>query len=188
MQRLMKWFLKNLFYKLRAETKKQYNRVNPFFEDIIDWKEKGEFCSANKNVIIYDSTTIIGNIVIKDHVWVGPFCLLDGGGGLYIGEFTDISTGCQILTHDTIRCALSGGKQPYEYAPVHIGKCCFIGTHTVILKGVTLEDYCLVAANSVVNKSFPSYSIVGGMPATQIGKVVMLEDGRINFEYFEKGM
>ena len=141
---------------------------------------------GNKNVTIYDSVTIIGNVVIEDHVWVGPFCLLDGGGGLYIGEFTDISTGCQILTHDTVKCALSGGKQPYEYAPVYIGKCCFIGTHTVILKGVTLGDHCLVASNSLVNKSFPSYSIVGGMPATQIGRVIILKDGRIDFKYFRK--
>ena len=32
-----------LQHQLRDETVKQYNRVNPFVEDITDWKEKGEF-------------------------------------------------------------------------------------------------------------------------------------------------
>ena len=33
------------------------------------------------------------------------------------------------------------------------------------MPGVTLGDYCVVAANSYVNKSFASFSIIGGNPA-----------------------
>jgi acetyltransferase-like isoleucine patch superfamily enzyme len=36
------------------------------------------------------------------------------------------------------------------------------------MPAVTLGKYCVVAAGSYVNKSFPDYSIVGGTPAKLI--------------------
>ena len=167
--------LKQLHYTLRDKTKNKYNRVNPFIEDLFDWKEKGTYCGS-KNTTIYDSATIIGEAKIGDNVWIGPFCLIDGTGGLTIGNFCDISAGVKIFTHDTIKRALSGGKCKIEYAPVSIGNCCFIGTDTVILKGVEIGNHCLVAANSLVNKSFPDKSIIAGIPAKKIGRVAIEND------------
>jgi len=167
----MKQKLKGLMLEVKKRSRKKYNRVNPFLEDLTDWKEKGRFCTGKNNVTIYDSTTIIGDVQIEDNVWIGPFCILDGSSELLIGEYTSVATGCQILTHDTIRNSLSGGKEPYEQAPVSIGKCCFIGTHSIVLKGTTIGDHCLVSANSVVHGSFEDFSIIGGSPAIKIGEV-----------------
>jgi len=44
-----------------------------------------------------------------------------------------------------------------------------IGAHCVILGGVTIGNGAIVAANSVVTKNIPPYSIVGGTPAKVIG-------------------
>jgi len=165
-------------------TKKKYDRINPFNEDIFDWKEKGTFCGG-KNVVIYDSTTIVGDVEIGDNTWIGPFCSLDGTGKLKIGEYCSISAGTQILTHDTVKYALSGGKHEYEYSPVIIGDCCFIGVHSIILKGVKLGNHCLVGANSVVNKSFEDFSIVAGVPGRKIGKVEIKAE-KVELCYFNK--
>ena len=59
----------------------------------------------------------------------------------------------------------SYADNPLDAAPVRIGKGCWIGEKAVILPGVTLGDKCIVAAGAVVTKSFPSYSLVGGVPA-----------------------
>jgi acetyltransferase-like isoleucine patch superfamily enzyme len=164
-----------LHYKLRDYTKMKYNRINPFTEDLFDWKEKGNYCKSN-NTTIYDSATIIGDVRVGENVWIGPQCIIDGTGGLIIGNHCDISVGVKIFSHDTVKRALTGGKHPTEYAPVSIGNCCFIGTDTVILKGVCLGDHCLVGANSLVNKSFPSNSIIVGVPAKKIGEIIVQDD------------
>src|SRR4029453_3383982 len=88
--------------KLRDHAWREYRRLNPFVEDLFDWKEKGQF-AGGKDVTIYESATVVGDVTIGDHTWVGPFCLLDGSGSLRIGSYCSISTGTQILTHDTIR-------------------------------------------------------------------------------------
>lgn len=95
----------------RDYTKKHYKRINPFYEDLFDWSERGSYWNQeDKGINIYNSATLIGDVEIGENTWVGPFCLLDGGGGLLIGRYCTISTGCQVLTHDTVKWTLSGGK------------------------------------------------------------------------------
>lgn len=177
--------IKQVIKESWEKTKKEYNRINPFNEDCIDWKEKGAFCTGSREVTIYDSATVIGDVEIEDHVWIGPFCMIDGQGGLSIGRYTSIATGCQIMTHDTVRYALSGGKCGHEYGPISIGRCCFIGTLSVVLKDVFIGDHCLVAASSLVTKSFDSYSIIAGIPAVEIGRVAVRGD-EVELYYYGK--
>jgi acetyltransferase-like isoleucine patch superfamily enzyme len=173
--------LQQLHLELRQYTKEKYNRINPFCEDLFPWKEKGEFFGG-KNVTIYDSTTIAGDVKIGDNSWIGPFCSLDGTGRLTIGKYCSISAGTQILTHDTVKNTLSGGHHPFEYSPVRMGDCCFVGVQSIIIKGVSIGNHCLIGANSLVNKSFKKNSIIAGTPAKKIGNVIIRED-TIELEY-----
>lgn len=59
-------------------------------------------------------------------------------------------------------------KLPEQDAPVTIEDGCWIGANVTILKGVTLGRGCVVAAGAVVTKSYPPYSIIGGVPARLI--------------------
>lgn len=167
--------------RLREHTWRTYKRVNPFVEDLSPWRAKGEFFGG-ENVTMYDSTTVIGEVRIGDRTWVGPFCMLDGGGGLTIGANCSISTGVQLMSHDTVRWAVSGGAAAYEYAPIRIGDCCFIGTHAVVVKGVTVGEHSVVAAGAVVTKDVAPYSIVAGVPARPIGRV-LVDGSDVRFEY-----
>jgi len=49
-----------------------------------------------------------------------------------------------------------------------IGKNCWIGARCTILDGVELGDNVIVAAGSVVNKSWPKDLLIGGTPAKPI--------------------
>lgn len=53
----------------------------------------------------------------------------------------------------------------YSKGQVVIGKNVWIGDKVTILPGVSIGDGSVIAANSVVTKSIPPYSIAAGIPA-----------------------
>lgn len=177
--------LKSIRNKLDIFTHEKFKRINPFNENLIDWKTKGVQIFGKKNITIYDSSSVVGDVEIGKDTWIGPFTALDGTGGLKIGSNCSISSKVDIVSHDTIKWALSAGKAPYDYAPIIIGDNCFIGTGATICKGVTIGNHSLIAAGAVVNKSFPSFSIIGGIPAKKIGEVSLIKD-KVNLKYFNK--
>ena len=128
---------------------------------------------------VYGSSNISGNIEVGENTWIGPYTALDGSGGLIIGKNCSISSKVNIVSHDTIKWALSGGLEGYEHAPIRIGNNCFIGTGAFIGKGVTIGNNCLVAANSVVTNDFEDFSIIGGIPGKKIGKVLITDDKKV---------
>lgn len=56
-------------------------------------------------------------------------------------------------------------KLPENDAPVVIEDDVWTGANVTILKGVTIGRCSVIAAGAVVTKSFPPYSIIGGVPA-----------------------
>src|SRR3954451_15281154 len=132
---------------LRAETRERHGRINPFAEDLSDWAERGAYWTdGERGVTIYDSTTVVGDVTIGESTWMGPFCSLDGTGGLAIGAWCSISAGVQLVTHDTIARSLTAGRRGPERSPVRVGDRCFLGTHAVVTRGVTIGEGCVVAA------------------------------------------
>ena len=57
---------------------------------------------------------------------------------------------------------------PNQDAPVVIEDDVWCGANVTILKGVTIGRGSVVAAGAIVTKSFPPYSIIGGVPAKLI--------------------
>jgi acetyltransferase-like isoleucine patch superfamily enzyme len=170
---------------LRTEVAARHRRVNPFAEDLIEWKEKGAFAGGH-DVTIYESTTIVGDVTIGDHTWIGPFCSLDGSGRLRIGRYCSISAACHIFTHDTVKWALSGGASAYEYSPVSIGDACFIGAGSVVNRGVTIGPHSLVGAGAVVTHDLPPHSIAVGVPARVVGRVELGGDGAVSLKFDDR--
>jgi len=151
--------------KLDKAFQKELNRSLPFNELVFDRWVRAENLGFGIGTSVYDSCLIFGDVKIGNNTWVGPFTILDGSGGLTIGDNCSISAGVQIYSHDSVRWAVSGGQEKYQYEPTQIGNNCYIGPNAVISKGVVLGDRCVVGANSFVNKSFPEGSKIAGNPA-----------------------
>ncbi|MBP6185090.1 MAG: acyltransferase [Saprospiraceae bacterium] len=110
-----------------------------------------------------------GQVHIGDKCWIGPFCVIDGEyDHITLGEGVNVSSGAQILTHDTVkRCISKGHYTEIDHAPTFVGHFVFIGTNAVILKGCTIGDHCIIAAGAVLtaHSVIPPYSLVAGVPA-----------------------
>lgn len=171
--------LQELHRNLREEVKGKWQRALPFEDELFDRWERARFLGFGEGTSIYQQSYVYGDVKLGSHTWIGPLTVLDGTGDLTIGDFCSISAGVHIYTHDTIRWALSGGKARYEYAPVRIGNCCHIGASSVIVKGVTIGDHCVVGALSFVNREIPPYSVAVGAPALIIGRVEVDEAGEV---------
>ena len=114
-----------------------------------------------------DFCIIYGNPKIGKNTWVGFHTLIDGSGGLEIGENCSIASGVHIYTHDSVRWAINGLKKDGKHIdrkPVKIGNNVFIGANSIILKGVTIGDKSIIGAGTIVNKDIPSNSVVYGNP------------------------
>lgn len=86
-----------------------------------------------------------------------------------LGDNVTISGNVTLLTHDNSIQKVVKEKTDYV-GPIRIGNNCFIGAGSLILLGVTLADNIIVAAGSVVTKSFhESEIIIAGNPAKKIG-------------------
>ena len=158
-----------LYYKIKRKKILQlFNRVLPLNEMLTDRWEKAEFLGFGKNTSVYDSSIIIGDVKVGENTWIGPNTILDGSGVLEIGSNCSISAGVQIYSHDSVKWAISGGKEGYEHAKTIIEDNCYIGPNTIITKGVKIGKCTIVGANSLVNKSFPSGSKITGSPAKNI--------------------
>ena len=113
-------------------------------------------------------------ISIGDRTQIGRNVTISSMKKISIGKECLLSYNVSVFDHDheyknaDISPIFSGVTKPQ---PTKIDDYCFIGAHSFILAGVQLGKHCVVAANSVVTKSFPAYSMVGGSPARFIKKL-----------------
>lgn len=155
---------------------KQFNRSLPLAETLLDRWDRAKKLGFGDNSSVYDSALVFGDAKVGSNVWIGPNTIIDGSGGLTIGDFCTISVGVHIYTHDNVKQTLTSGKQPIERSPVHIGNNVYIAPNAIITKGVTIGNFCVVGAHAFVNKDVPDNSIVMGQPAKVVGSISFEND------------
>lgn len=74
------------------------------------------------------------------------------------------------------------------FGKISIGNNVYIGSRSMIMAGVTIEDNVMVAAGSVVTKSVPSGMVVGGNPAKIICTIEEYKQRNVGFNTHSKSM
>ena len=107
-------------------------------------------------------------VELHDHCGLSG-CKIVCANHVSVGEYTII--GPDVILYDCKEHEYSPeigwlGRTQRTGKPIIIGKRCYIGMRSIILKGVTIGDDCVVAAGAVVTKDMPAGHIAIGNPAT----------------------
>jgi acetyltransferase-like isoleucine patch superfamily enzyme len=144
---------KKVYNRLFLKIKNQYNRSLPLGDYLNDRWERAEREGFGVGTSVYDNVLILGDVKVGKHTWIGPNVVLDGSGGLEIGDYCSISAGVQIYSHHTVKWSTSLGKEEIEYKPTIIGNGVFIGPNSIIQMGTKIDDESIIGALSFVNKN-----------------------------------
>jgi acetyltransferase-like isoleucine patch superfamily enzyme len=105
------------------------------------------------------------NLKLGKKVDIGAFTYLNALHGITIDDDVQIGSHCSIYTISTI---------DEKTGPIHLKKNCRIGTHSVIMPGVTVGENSVIGAFSFVNEDVPDNAVAYGVPA----KVVKRKKGK----------
>jgi acetyltransferase-like isoleucine patch superfamily enzyme len=106
----------------------------------------------------------LGSIKIGNYALISPGVRISASDDIVIGDSVMIANGAYITDADW-HGIYDRAHRNEGITPVKIGNNVWLGDHCAILKGVTIGDNSIVAANAVVTKSVEANVIVAGNPA-----------------------
>ncbi|WP_280951966.1 acyltransferase [Allosphingosinicella vermicomposti] len=138
---------------------------------------------------IGSGTKVWMNVQVREGAVIGDGCILSKDSyidhGVRIGSRCKIQNGVSIYNGVTIEddvfvgpnAAFTNDKVPrafnddWQITQTHLGKGCSIGANATIVCGLTIGEYAMVAAGSVVTKDVPPLTLVMGSPARPVARI-----------------
>jgi acetyltransferase-like isoleucine patch superfamily enzyme len=153
-----------------------------------------ELVEIGDNVIIDDFTYISTGLKIHDYVHISSGCKIIGGKEAFVEfcSFSTLSPGVVLAAgSDDYISGIATPMIPSEYkgksiiGKIILKKHCIVGSNTVILPNVILEEGVSIGALSLVNANLDEWMIYAGIPAKKIRQrdrdvVSKLEDKFLN--------
>lgn len=113
-----------------------------------------------------------GSLYFGEGCFVNNDCSFNCLDRISIGENSIFGEGIKVYDHDhRIGDGYIVSKNEFVTAPICIGSNCWIGSNTVILKGVNIADNVIIGANSLVNKSI----VDAGIYVSKNGSLVKIK-------------
>lgn len=132
-------------------------------------KKVGDNVAIQQNVFLFNPQ----NIEIGNNVSIHPMCYIEGAGNIKIGNNVSIAHATTLIstnhTWENFDLPIKYNKE--TFGEIILEDDIWIGCGVRILSGVHLKSRSVVAAGAVVNKSFNSNSLIGGIPAKLIKRI-----------------
>ena len=184
------FYLRRIYYKSRLKSCGKELRIdvgvhlhgvsNISFGDNV-WIDKNVIIIAGKTVDNKNKKYIKnsffkgleGEVRVGSYSHIGIGTIIQGHGGVYLGDCFTSSTGCKIysLSNDPQRCkhgTISGrGEIFYIETPVSTGNNVWLGI-SVIVVGNHIGENSFIMPQSIVTRRIDPHSIANGNPAKKI--------------------
>jgi UDP-2-acetamido-3-amino-2,3-dideoxy-glucuronate N-acetyltransferase len=145
------------------------------FSHIMSGAVVGKNCNIGQNVVVSPGAVLGNNVKVQNNVsvYTGVVCEDD----VFLGP------GC-VFTNVTNPRSFISRKE--EFKSTFVKKGASIGANATILCGITIGEYALIGAGSVVTKDVPGYALIVGNPGRQAGWVdkegnTIAQDGEKSF-------
>ena len=144
------------------------------FSHVMSGAVLGEGCNLGQNVFVASGVVLGRNVKVQNNVSIyeGVTC----GDDVFLGPsmvFTNISN------------PRSAVVRKGQYERTRVGKGATIGANATIVCGNDIGAFAFIGAGAVVTKNVPSYALLAGNPARQIGwmsehghRLIFDENGR----------
>lgn len=135
------------------------------FAIVLSGAKVGDECNINCHTFIENDVVIGNRVTVKSGVFLWD--------GIQIEDDVFIGPNAT-FTNDKLP---RSKKYPSTFQRTTIKKNASIGANATILGGITLGEFSMVGAGSVVTKDVPAYTLVVGNPAKPVA--ILREDGTI---------
>lgn len=156
-------FAKFLFIKLFNLKGFKFYYIQRFSPNVVTEFNRDSLVELGKKVRVHSGTKIKvrneANLIIGDNVKINYNCIIACHKYIKIGEGTEFGPSVYLYDHDhDYKVGLKENK--FVSTPIIIGKNCWIGANTVILRGTVLGDNCVVGAGCVVKGNYKEGSVI----------------------------
>lgn len=155
----MNSFLHNIVYAAA-------NRVAVIIENARRQRLLDSLKACGDNISVWMPLCIGGaeQVEIGSNVGIAPFVQMWGGGGIKIGNHVMIGSHSAI-TSETHDYTAENMFKTHLQKRIVIEDDVWIGSHSIIMPGVTIHRGAVIGAGAVVTKDVEPNAIVAGVPA-----------------------
>jgi acetyltransferase-like isoleucine patch superfamily enzyme len=148
-----------------------------------------ETAKVDARADVGDGTKIWINVQVREHARIGQDCIISKD--VYIDHAVQIGDRCKVQNSVSVyngvtigddvfvgpNVSFTNDKVPrafntdWKITPTRINSGASLGANSTIVCGITIGEYAMVAAGSVVTKDVPPYTLVMGNPARAYARI-----------------
>lgn len=138
---------------------------------------KGHVPVVHESSFIHPQASVIGNVIIGAHCYVGPSAVIRGDWGeIILEDGVNVQENCTVHMFPGKSIRFRESAHIGHGAIIHganLGKNCLIGMNSVIMDGAEIGDECIVGALAFVKAEavFEPRSLIVGNPAKKIKEI-----------------
>lgn len=171
---VMHSFIRMILLKIFHFSSLKFFWIERFSPNVVLEMNRGAKAEFGKMVRIHSGSKIKvrsgGKLIIGDGVRINYNCIIACHKSITIGEGSEFGPSVFIYDHDhDYREGLSNER--FVEGSIVIGKSCWIGAHSLILKGTEVGDNSVIAGGSIIKGKFPPNSFIYQKKETKVSDI-----------------